>query len=274
MKNKNLIIIIITINLFAYLLIGINFFIYYDRMGDGSFLNSTLNTLILLTLSDVLLICLYRLIRMKNDEQNKFITNSIHTLRTPLNIINANIEIVDDNENIYLKNIKYEIEKLELITNNLLKFSIFKERDFLNPIKVNISINFTMECKKVEVLLKNENKTMNCKIDNDIFWYMSPSRTMVLITTLLDNAHKYSLSCVECNLNSDFLEVINDTNLSDGNYLHLFQRFERNDKAVKGFGVGLSIVNLICNDMKAKLEANVKDGKMIIRINKNKMDIK
>lgn len=274
MKIKNLLIYCGFINVLTYILLIINFFLLKDRMGDGTYFISTVNVLILLTLVDIFIFVIYKIQKNKDDTLNKFISNSIHTLRTPLNVINANVELLEmDSKNEFLDNIKFESDKMDRITTNLLKYTIFKEKDFLDPVKLNISEPITNECKNMDVVLKANNKKFSYSVEENIYWMVSEIRLMVILTTLLDNASKYSKREVDCNLTSEYLEIINDTILEDGNYFYLFERFERNQQETKGFGIGLSIVKLICDETKIKLEASVKNGQMIIKLNKNKMDI-
>ncbi|MFI3329883.1 MAG: HAMP domain-containing sensor histidine kinase [bacterium] len=274
MKIKNLLIYCGFINVLTYILLIINFFLLKDRMGDGTYFIATVNVLILLTLVDIFIFVIYKIQKNKDDTLNKFISNSIHTLRTPLNVINANVELLEmDSKNEFLDNIKFESDKMDRITTNLLKYTIFKEKDFLDPVKLNISEPITNECKNMDVVLKANNKKFSYSVEENIYWMVSEIRLMVILTTLLDNASKYSKREVDCNLTSEYLEIINDTILEDGDYFYLFERFERNQQETKGFGIGLSIVKLICDETKIKLEASVKNGQMIIRLNKNKMDI-
>lgn len=269
MKYKKLVLTISILNIICMVLVVLDLLVFKH------FFESTSNTIIIfvklfimIALNLIILFCILEYSK-KEKEQNMFITNSIHSLRTPISVINGNVDLMkyDMNEE-YLENIKIESKKLEILTNNLMNYSMLKENVFLKPETFNVSELFEKECIKFDNMFKSNNIVFEYKIEPNITWYASTGRVLIMLATLLENAAKYTSGKVECILNQNQLIIKNDTNNESGNYMHLFERFKRSDTTKVGFGVGLSIVKLVCDSNDMKINAEVIDGSMIISIDK------
>lgn len=270
MRNVKTYTALVTLNLFCIIGILLDTRVLVNNNVPNDIVLYIIISLIIFVVSmDIIFILLYKRYVNADQEQKRFITNSIHSLRTPLTIISANADLLElENDIQYINNIRNEVDKVEKLSSNLINYSMLKENVFYKACDFNISEIILDECNKVKVLYEKLNIKFSYDLENNVIWHANSGRVMILFTTLLDNAAKYCTSEVSCKLTSKYLEVSNDTNLKDGNYIYLFERFKRNNSNTKGFGVGLSVVKMISEIYNMKLEANVVKGKMIIRINK------
>lgn len=275
MKRNAFIYIIMIINILCLVSLLVDNIILLE-MYTKQYISIFINLLIVISLLifDIIFLTLHKFNVRRQVDQYRFVTDSIHSLRTPLTVIQANLDFMSlDGENKYINNIRDEANKIEMISGNLINYSKLKEDIFNICSKVDMSKLVNIECEKVKLLYNNLFIDFNYNIEENIFWLTNSAKMMIVVTTLLDNASKYSIKSVECNLTSSYFEVINDTTLDDGDYISLFERFKREQNDVKGFGVGLSIVSLACEIYKIKITANVVNSKMIIKLNKKGISI-
>ena len=100
-------------------------------------------------------------------------------------------------------------------------------------------------------------------IKDNVFIFCDIKKISKLIDNLLSNAIKY-------NKNSGFIKVILAKNsmiiedsgkgMSSENLENLFDRYQRFDKSVGGFGIGLNIVSLIAKEYDFKIDVTSQLG--------------
>ncbi len=228
---------------------------------------ATINILIIMFIVDVTFFIFIKNQRLKEQKQSEFITNTIHTIRTPLSVITACTEILSlDVTNDYIDKIKNEVKKVDKFSSDLMKYSILRENIYSKCELVNVGELLKEECKVSSVSLMKNNKVLNYSIEDDVIWNVNKDQLLIAFKTLLDNAMKYSLNFVDCTLTANLVKFTNDTTLDDGDYSFLFERFERNQNDKQGYGVGLSIVKTICDRYKLKIKAIVDNKQMIITL--------
>ncbi len=116
-------------------------------------------------------------------------------------------------------------------------------------------------------------RTLEVNADQPVVINADSEAISQLISELLENALKFSLSKAQMKVGvedgHDVIIVTNDTNLPDGNYDQVFDRFTRleNAKDLSGAGLGLSHVKEIVQAHNGRASANVAHGVFILRIN-------
>lgn len=267
MRSKKILLFISILNLLAIVIMIIDMSVLYKVLDKNVNDLLKISTSIIILIINVIMVALFTKYHKKEQDQNRFITNSIHALRTPISIINGNLEMLylEYNKE-YVSNIKNESSKIEKLTNNLMNYSILEENVFLKKETFNASEVIKEECEMFDVDFKVKDINFIYNIKDGVFWNASKGRTIIMVTTLLENSSKYTTGNVWCELTSEFLEISNETHYKDGDYIHLFERFKRNTNTNKGFGVGLSIVKLVCDSNKMIITAKVVNGVMKIRI--------
>ena len=212
-------------------------------------------------------------------KQKAFITNASHELKTPLTIINTDVEILkmDHGENEWTDSIADQVRRLTMMTNQLVTLSKLDEANMQNyPFSV-FSIS-QLAKESVDAFLPTYDKAgfkFKSDIDEDIEVRANKYLINELFYIFLDNALKYTTSNGEIifNLkktNKNKLEILfsNDTDDQEVDINQLFERFYRSPRNSKkeGSGIGLSIAKEIVELHKGKISASIKDGKIYFNI--------
>lgn len=211
------------------------------------------------------------------EKQKRFITDAGHELKTPLTIIDTDIEVMkmDGIQNEWLEDIQQQTKRMAELTNNLILLAKLEETtEKLTMIEFPLSDVVEETFMSFQALAKAQDKKLNANIEKMVSYVGDENAIRRLVMILLDNAIKYSdehgtidLS-LETQKNSIKLQVFNTTskiNRQDLNYL--FDRFYRADRSrnsqTGGYGLGLSIALAIVNAHKAKIYTTSDDERSL-----------
>ncbi len=210
------------------------------------------------------------------EKQKQFITDAGHEIKTPLTIINANVDILEmelgeDNES--LQDIGQQTKRLRSLTDDLVMLSRMEEAE-QKIIKVGFPISDVIAetALPFEHLAINQGKEFVCNIQPMLSFFGNDKAINQLTCLLLDNALKYSptggtivltlakqnktlsLSC----FNTTQTEVTNEQ------LRCVFDRFYRTDTSrnseTGGHGIGLSVAKAIVTAHGGKISASTRDG--------------
>ena len=222
------------------------------------------------------------LISVKNsyEEQKKFIADASHELRSPLNVIQMSVDVLDfkGNETInanrkWINNISTECQNMSTLINDLTDIA---RADNSQQIYSNRNISISQLTEEVVFLLNStaEEKDIEliANIQPDLHLVADSDKIRQLIRIFLDNAIKYSTKNSEViinlfnNKNNIILEVIdNGIGISDEDINKIFDRFYRCDNArsrqVSGTGLGLNIAQNIVDYYKGNIKVKSEIGK-------------
>ena len=194
--------------------------------------------------------------------QRQFISDASHELKTPLTVIInnvGNIQKAISKNSIQLENmelLKKNIngidemsERMKHLTQDLLDLSRLENwQDRKEQMeKIVLSDIATKECLYFEPLFFENNKELDYNIEDNISVLGDANKIKDLISILLENAMKYSLSHTTLTLNkrkkSIVLSVENDVEkeLSKEDTVNIFKRFYRLDESHSGSGYGLGL---------------------------------
>lgn len=206
------------------------------------------------------------------DKQKQFIADASHELKTPLAVINTNIDAVLSNSTSalgddakWLHYIKSETERMAKLTNDLLYLTqvdhseiktVFSYFDFSETA---LDAVLTMEA----IFFEN-NISLQYTIEPHLMIHGSSEQIKQVIIILLDNAAKYTnpKGKVDVTLSKQHTHaVLTVTNTGDGippeALARLFDRFYRVDKARSrsngSYGLGLSIAEAILKQHGGKI---------------------
>lgn len=206
------------------------------------------------------------------EKQKEFITNASHELKTPLTIISANNEIIEmtAGESESTQIIAKQVAKMTAMVKNLTSLSRLQEFDKIaNKSKFCISDMLKISAEQFLQVMKSENKILTTQIQNNIEYVGDKNLINQLLSILLENATKYSLTKTNVLLKKTdkciLIKVSNDANgIENGNLNKSFERFYRaQDKrasSIEGSGIGLSVAKEIVNLHNGKINAFGKDG--------------
>lgn len=211
------------------------------------------------------------------EKQKQFITDAGHEIKTPLAIISANAEVIEmtSGKSEWLTSIKNQTSRLDELVKNLLLLSKMNEDDLkLNFCKLSLSEVVKDVSNSFKVIAEREEKDFIVDIKEGVFINGDKSSITQLISTLIDNAIKYSnyrgnikISLAPLKKGAK-LEVFNTADKIDKENLNkLFDRFYRTDmsraRETGGYGIGLSIVKSIVEMHRGKISVVSRDGKSI-----------
>jgi signal transduction histidine kinase len=213
-------------------------------------------------------------IEESHKKQKRFITDAGHEIKTPLTIINANVDVLEMEigENECLTDIHQQTKRLTSLTNDLIYLARMEESDYSIPmIEFPISEIVYETTSSFKVLAQNQGKELTWNVQPALFLKGNDHAIEKLVSTLMNNALKYSsengsifLELIQQNKNL-LLAITNTTEspISDENLQHIFDRFYRIDSShnseTGGHGIGLSLAKAIVTEHRGKINAKMID---------------
>lgn len=182
------------------------------------------------------------------DKQKIFIANASHELKTPLAVIQANIEALDvDNENEkWVENIETEIAHANKLVLDLLQLAKMDagSEDKTLPEKVNLK---DVLKERVEMFAPKFGGKISLKCEAEKAEHLLVKQDFLqVIDILLDNATKYGDKKIVVLMKQNSVEITNDgAKISKEDRTKIFDRFYQTDKTREGSGLGLAIAKAI-----------------------------
>ena len=205
------------------------------------------------------------------EKQKRFITDAGHEIKTPLTIINANVDILElelGGENESLADIKGQTQRLKSLTEDLVMLSRMEEaEDGLLKIEFPVSEVVLEAAGEFRALAESEKKELICEIEPVLTLNGNDRSIRQLVTIFLDNALKYSPEGSKIRLalarqgRTIRLSVSNavEFDLDPEQLEHVFDRFYRTDSSrnseTGGHGIGLSVAKAIVTAHGGKITA-------------------
>lgn len=208
------------------------------------------------------------------EKQKRFITDAGHELKTPLAIINANVEVMEmiNGTNEWTDSIKHQVSRLDKLVKSMLHLAKMEENT-LTPVFIDFDLSraFIEITEPFEIMAQQKGLTLSIRAQENIHLYGDESAIRNLISILVDNAIKYSTDngTIDAILRRDGnaikIKIRNSAASSNHDDLNkLFDRFYRPDSARSresgGFGIGLSMARTIVESHKGKINAQRETG--------------
>ncbi len=212
-------------------------------------------------------------------QQQKFVSDASHELRTPTTVISGYIDILDnygsEDDSLRIESvdaIRSEVENMKRLLENFLFISrTDQNRQKIYKTQFDIAEVVSEVMRKMQISI-HTHKILLLKNDSAQIY---ADRTMILqlLRIFLDNATKYTPSggtiSVSSELVGDKVKIeISDTGIgiAQENLEKIFERLVRIDsedlvKDVRGSGLGLSIAKWIADNHNIKIEVESKLGK-------------
>ena len=200
-------------------------------------------------------------------KQKQFITGASHELKTPLAIISSNTDVLEmmNGDSKWTTNIHNQVDRLTSLVNSLVVFSRMEEKDTVERTNFDLTETLKSRIEDFDELANFQKKYIVTDIDENLNYYGEKESIIQLMDILLENAIKYapedSNIWVKLNKNRKYatLKVSNKANVVKGDLSKVFDRFYRLDEsrnsAIKGYGIGLSMAQLIAEKHKETIQA-------------------
>lgn len=201
-------------------------------------------------------------------KQKEFIANASHELKTPLTVMNTNIDVLllskELKGNKWLTYIKTEISRMNKLTNDLLYLAKTSEVDNTNKTEFNASTLIEGIVLGFEAVAFENKIELNYNLEKNINIIYDQSQFTQLLLVLIDNAIKYTPENESVNVkllknNKTTLLSVKNTgvSLSKDEVSNVFNRFYMKDKSREksrnSYGLGLSIASEISKNNDSKL---------------------
>lgn len=214
-----------------------------------------------------------RHIEHAHDSQSRFTSEASHQLRTPLAIMQSELEVAlrdpkltkTEMREILESNLE-EVDRLTRLTHTLLKMSKMEHSD----LKIGVVNLSTVTRETIQTYDPNQKLIKLKDLPQDLYVSGNLESVRELLAILVDNAIKYSKPGskiqIELKRNSRLGSfVITNTGVAipQGKLPHIFDRFYRGDESnnAKGYGLGLALAKEIVSFHNGELQvsSNSKD---------------
>lgn len=212
------------------------------------------------------------------EKQKRFITDAGHEIKTPLTIINANTDVLEQDigESEWLEDIRRQCRRLTDLTNDLVLLARMEEANSGVPmVEFPVSDMVEETACSFHALAQTQNKVFEIHVQPMLSMKGDTKSIQKLVSILLDNALKYSPEggtialtleqqgkCLRLHICNTVSEPVLAEDLDK-----LFDRFYRTDPSrsseTGGYGIGLSVARAIVLAHGGKIQASMQDGQTL-----------
>ncbi len=210
-------------------------------------------------------------------QQQQFISDASHELKTPTAVILANTSILAMSQNLgedkkWVDYIELEAKRMKKLVEDLLflsKSDYTKVKQILSTCNLSDIVLNTILPFEAVIFEKQKKVDINLDIDSDITVLGDENQLKQLVMIIADNAYKYCYDNTAISISlksseSKGMAVLKINNMADEipkeDLDHLFDRFYRVDKARarnnESYGLGLAIAQEIVNGHKGKISVS------------------
>lgn len=262
-----------------------NFGVIFSKADNFKVFNRTwiASVVVILILSVFFAYMIFLLIKQKklDDMKTDFINNMTHELKTPISTISLssqvinNPNIIDQPERLkrYAEIIEQENTRLKDQVERVLQIAYFEQENLkLNFSSENINTIVRNAASPFQLLLKEKGGSIDIKCD-DIDVELDQHHMTNVFSNLIDNAIKYAGESI---VRIEISSTVNDNSTVDitvsdcgigmtkEEIRNIFKKFYRvptgNVHNVKGFGIGLSYVDLMLRNHRGSIDVKSEKG--------------
>lgn len=221
------------------------------------------------------------------DTQERFVQDASHEIKTPLTIIQTNLDTILDDKNATTAELQQAMSKsllgvksLKNLTDHLLDLTVSQQSPFTT---INLSKLLEKEKNRISDFAKLNGVTLQLKLPTkDVFILAQEMSLGRAISNIIDNAIKYrdqELKPGESKVNISLSKVKktaiieiwdNGIGIPQDSISKIFDRFYRIEKSrnkkTGGFGLGLSITKKVIQEHRGKISVTSKKNDTIFRI--------
>lgn len=203
------------------------------------------------------------------EKQKQFVADASHELKTPVAVILANAEAMEqDHDEHWLKNIEEEATRMNSLITNLLDLTRSEQTD---PVleRVNLSRLLEKQSLIMEASMFEKNLVLEEEIESDLMCMANSAAIQQVITILLDNAMEHSDGRIIVRANKKGKDIQFSVSNSGKpippqDQERIFERFYRADTARNRssgrYGLGLAIAKSIVESHHGRIQVVCNDG--------------
>lgn len=214
------------------------------------------------------------------EKQKQFISDASHELKTPLAVIEANSDVLENKigKNKWINYIQNEADSMNKLINELLLLAKIENLDNLKESKqLNLSKEVEIILSMFESMAYEKQVIIKSKISENITMNGNKEDIEHIVSTLTDNAIKHTETQKEVVIelkkekNEIILEVKNmGAPIPEEEREKIFERFYRIDKSrnrnEKSYGLGLAISKFTIEKYNGKIEVFYKDNFTVFKV--------
>lgn len=214
------------------------------------------------------------------EKQKQFISDASHELKTPLAVIEANSDVLENKigKNKWINYIQNEADSMNKLINELLLLAKIENLDNLKESKqLNLSKEVEIILSMFESMAYEKQVIIKSKISENITMNGNKEDIEHIVSTLTDNAIKHTETQKELVIelkkekNEIILEVKNmGAPIPEEEREKIFERFYRIDKSrnrnEKSYGLGLAISKFTIEKYNGKIEVFYKDNFTVFKV--------
>ena len=214
------------------------------------------------------------------EKQKQFISDASHELKTPLAVVEANADVLENEigANKWLKYIQNEVQSMDKLVNELLLLAKIENVDILQEKTVfDLSKETEIIVSMFESMAYEKEVVLSAEIKENIMLNGSKEDIEHILFTLVDNAIKHTekgnkvIASLNSEKNTIIIQVKNQgKEIPKEERENIFERFYRIDKSrnrkEKRYGLGLAIAKGIVEKYDGNISVLYKDGFTIFKV--------
>lgn len=203
------------------------------------------------------------------EKQKQFVADASHELKTPVAVILANAEAMEqDHDEHWLKNIEEEATRMNVLITNLLDLTRSEQTD---PVLEQINLSRLLEKQSLimEASMFEKNLVLEEDIEPNLICMANSAAMQQVIAILLDNAMEHSDGKIMVKANKKGKDIqfsVANTGkpIPPEERERIFERFYRADAARNRssgrYGLGLAIAKSIVESHHGRIQVSCNDG--------------
>ena len=210
------------------------------------------------------------------NKQKQFIADASHELKTPLSVIMASADAIDDKNNKWINNIKSESDRMNNLIKDLLELARLENMNNKIYEIYDLSKLVEMTSLTYESLMYEKSIKLKYDIEPNIKFKCSKDEIKQLLGILIDNAIKHSIEkgtvTIKLKSKKDIVLTVENIGkpIKKGDENKIFERFYRSDESrnrnENRYGLGLAIAKNIVTNYKGNISAKSLNDKTIFTV--------
>lgn len=214
--------------------------------------------------------------KVRSDYQSlkEFSENASHELQTPIAIIQGKLDVLLDGSTLdkeqakLVSSAQHTLHRLKNLSTSLSVLTKIENNEFDKVERVDLSKEVTSIIEEFKELVELKSITLTTEIQADVSIKFDRILCELLLTNLINNAirHNWENGTIHLELTEESLTVSNSGADLDLDPSELFQRFKKSNQSSSSLGLGLAIVQKICDLYLCQLEYLQQDQQHTIKV--------